>query len=73
MTPHERYMTYMRGWTDGAKCGAINQAFARHENPAFCTVYMKAYEAGKSDRRGAALTAEKISGYKATILRTEDS
>ncbi len=68
----DSYMTFIRGWTDGAGVRAIRDEFANH--PELGPIYHEGYAAGRVARGEARVVAEKRFGYQEKILRiTEDA
>jgi len=64
------FHSYMKGWTAGAKCGAIDPVFENHEDEGIRDHYMLGYTDGRNARKKAGVKASKISGYVPSVLRT---
>jgi len=71
---HELYMSYGRGWRDGAVNKAIDEKFSKHPTRLDLTkAYMAGYEDGEMDRQIATNRAARNYGYVPSILRTQDN
>jgi len=47
------FHSYMKGWTAGAKCGAIDPVFENHEDEGIRDHYMLGYTDGRNARKKA--------------------
>lgn len=66
---HERYMSYMRGWFDGAGRHAIRKELEDHPRDDLVSEYHRGYTEGQEAGRRASAKAARRLRYKPTILR----
>ena len=71
-TNADHFQSYMKGWTAGARCGAIDPVFEKHEDRNIRDHYMLGYGDGKNARKRAGIKATRLSGYMPSILRLAD-
>lgn len=69
MTTREHYLSWMRGWADGASCRAQRIEFTEHSDNEFASVYLGAYAAGYRARGEASAEICSRIGYRPTVLR----
>ncbi len=69
---HELYMSYMRGWRDGACSKAMNPKFTEHKTrPDLKEVYEEAYQHGRLARGRAFTYASDRFDYVPNVLRSD--
>lgn len=66
---HERYMSYMFGWYDGAGRKSMRRQYDGHPREDLVSEYHRGYTEGQAAGRAAAMKAARRLRYKPTILR----
>lgn len=64
----DKFMAYIRGWSDGASVHAMRPEFTTHATLA--EPYNEGYSTGRVARREAHLAASERYGHKVGILRS---
>lgn len=67
MTARGKWMTYVRGWTHGAKVGPMDAETMAHIEAA--PIYEQGYRDGRAARNAASNAAAAEFGYEIEILR----
>jgi hypothetical protein len=65
------FMSYRRGWIDGATGRMKSQTFAEHSNPKLTAAYLHGYDIAAIAFAAEMRSAMVVYGYEPDILRSE--